>query len=72
MQDLLIDPGFQRKGLATKLVSQALERFKDVRTHLLLTDDEQKQDLFYRSLGYCNLKDEKRLNVFIQMRRHEV
>ena len=70
LQDILVSPTHQKKGIGTRLLSEALEYFKDVRTHILLTDDEEKQALFYQSLGYKNIKDLQKhlLNVFIQMK----
>ena len=69
LQDILINPNFQRQGIGRKLLSNCLDRFKHVRTKLLLTDDEEKQRLFYESFGYMNTKDIKKftLNTFVIM-----
>lgn len=69
LQDILINPEFQKKGLGRKLLEKSLDRFRDVRTHMILTDDEEKQLLFYQSLGYKNTKSLKDipLNTFVKM-----
>ncbi|MCO4794618.1 MAG: GNAT family N-acetyltransferase [Bacteriovoracaceae bacterium] len=69
LQDILINPEFQKKGLGRKLLEKSLDRFKEVRTHMILTDDEEKQLLFYQSLGYKNTKSLKDipLNTFVKM-----
>ncbi len=70
LQDILIHPDFQKKGIGRELLNLILERFKDVRTHMILTDDEEKQLKFYESLGYKNTKSLKNtpLNTFVMMK----
>jgi len=69
LQDILIHPEFQRHGLGRKLLSNCLERFAHVRMKVLITDDEERQKLFYESLGYKNTKDLKKtpLNAYVQI-----
>ncbi len=69
LQDILINPNFQKQGIGRKLLTICLERFKDVKTKILLTDDEEKQRLFYESFGYKNTRNLKRvtLNTFVMM-----
>lgn len=67
LQDILVCPSHQRRGLGKKLVSLAIKRFEQVRTHILLTDDEGKQKKFYESLEFKNTKNEK-LNCFLRAR----
>lgn len=52
-----------------KLVEASLERYSNVRTHMLLTDNEEKQLQFYKACGYTNLKEFQggSLNSFIKM-----
>lgn len=52
LQDILVDPAFQRQGVGTKLVMAALERFGHVRQVQLVTDDTPKTTAFYESLGF--------------------
>lgn len=74
LQDILINPKYQRKGIGRKLFSNVLKRFYHVRTHMLLTDDEEKQLKFYKSLGYSNTKElqDIQLNAFVQMKGVEL
>ena len=67
LQDILVNPDFQTKGLGRHLINNCLERFKHVRSRILLTDDEEKQLQFYESVGYKNTKDlaEFQLNTFV-------
>ena len=51
VQDLLVRPDHQRRGIGTALMQAALERFRSVRQVQLLTDDTEKTKGFYRSLG---------------------
>jgi len=69
LQDILIHPEFQRHGIGRKLLSNCLERFAHVRMKVLITDDEERQKLFYESLGYKNTKDLKKtpLNAYVQI-----
>ncbi len=69
LQDILIDPAYQKKGIGRKLLENCLERFKHVRSHVILTDDEKRQRLFYESLGYKNTRNllNISLNCFVKM-----
>ena len=74
LQDILVKPDYQRKGIARSLINEALRRFNNVRTHMILTDDEEKQLKFYESLGYKNTKSlsEIPLNTFVKMKGIEL
>jgi ribosomal protein S18 acetylase RimI-like enzyme len=67
LQDILIRPTHQRKGLGAKLVRDCLEKFKDLRQKVLLTDDSPGQAAFYESLGFRNTKvaHDGKLNCFV-------
>jgi len=69
LQDILIDPEYQRQGIGRKLLENCLERFKHVRTHVILTDDEERQKNFYESFGYKNTKELQKfnLNCYVRM-----
>lgn len=70
LQDIIIHPEWQRKGIGRMLFNAVLERYQHVRAHMLLTDDEEKQLKFYHSLGYENVKDFKgaNLNSFVKFK----
>lgn len=74
LQDIIVNPSYQRKGIGRKLLETTLDNFKNVRTHMILTDDEEKQLLFYSSLGFKNTKNlnETPLNTFVKMRNTDL
>lgn len=59
IQDLLIHPEFQRRGVGTKLMKVVLEKYKTVRQKALLTDDRNAQKYFYRSVGLVPIQETK-------------
>lgn len=69
LQDILIHQEYQRLGIGRKLLANCLERFAHVRMQVLMTDDEERQKIFYESMGYRNTKDLKgiTLNAFVRM-----
>lgn len=73
LQDVLVNPSHQGKGLGRELLRMALDHYAHVRTHLLLTDDEEKQHKFYESLGYKNVKNftSPSLNSFVKFKAFE-
>jgi ribosomal protein S18 acetylase RimI-like enzyme len=69
IQDILVDPEYQRRGIGRELMSRCLNKFDHVRTHILLTDDEERLKLYYESMGFHNTKKLKKypLNCFVKM-----
>ncbi|MCL2735413.1 MAG: GNAT family N-acetyltransferase [Propionibacteriaceae bacterium] len=57
MQDVLVHPSHQRKGIGRALVREVFSPFADVRQHVLLTDSEPGQTAFYTSLGFTDIRD---------------
>lgn len=53
IQDLLLFPEQQRKGIGTALLQRILEEYKDVYQKHLLTDDTEKTVRFYKSCGFA-------------------
>lgn len=74
LQDILIHPEYQRLGIGRRLLASCLERFAHVRMQVLITDDEERQKLFYESLGYKNTRDLKKipLNAYVKMPGQEL
>ncbi|MEM7341902.1 MAG: GNAT family N-acetyltransferase [Actinomycetota bacterium] len=70
LQDVLVAPGHQRRGIGRFLVMVCLQKFDHVRQKVLLTDDEPGQLAFYTSLGFENLRDfgPPTVNAFVQFR----
>ena len=58
VQDVLVRPDRQRRGIGARLLAAALERFAHVRQLVLVADDEEKTASFYRSAGLTDLADE--------------
>ncbi|MCG8920763.1 GNAT family N-acetyltransferase [Actinokineospora sp. PR83] len=57
LQDVLVDPAEQRRGIGRALVRAVLDHHRAVRQKVLLTDDEPGQRAFYESLGYAEIRD---------------
>ena len=55
VQDLLVFPQYQRRGIGTALMRAMMDRFANVRQFQLVTDDTEKTIAFYRSLGLRDL-----------------
>ena len=69
LQDILVHPDYQRRGIGARLISECLTRYQHVRSKVLLTDDEERQRLFYENAGFRNTKDltSGNLNTFVQI-----
>ena len=52
VQDILVFPRHQRKGVGTALLKAVLDRYPDVRQIELTTDNSPKTVAFYKSLGF--------------------
>ena len=67
IQDILVRPEQQGRGIGRRLVQALLERYGHVRQKVLLTDDRQQQLAFYASLGFSNTRELTRtpLNAFV-------
>ena len=54
IQDLLVHPEFQRKGVGTLLLKKVLCEYDSVFQKHLMTEDTEKTILFYKSLGFVD------------------
>ena len=52
IQDLLVLPQYQRKGIGTKLLKSLLDLYPDVYQTQLVTDRTEKTVSFYKSCGF--------------------
>ena len=57
IQDLLIYPAYQRRGIGTALMNALLEKYPHVYQIELATDNTEKTIAFYNSFGFHNLTD---------------
>ena len=69
LQDVLVHPNYQRRGIGEQLIQACLTRYQHVRSKVLMTDDEERQRLFYEKAGFRNTKDlpSGNLNTFVQI-----
>ena len=54
IQDLLVHPEFQRKGVGALLLKKVLCEYDSVYQKHLMTEDTEKTILFYKSLGFVD------------------
>lgn len=57
IQDILVHPDYQRRGIGTALLKEALSRYSHVRQIQLATDNTEKTKAFYRSCGFRELSE---------------
>lgn len=65
LQDVLVDPTAQRSGVGRALISAVLTQYGDVRQFVLLTDDDEAQRAFYRSVGLVR-SDRSGLHAYLR------
>lgn len=57
VQDILVHPKYQRKGIGTLLLQAVLDRYSHVRQIELTTDHTAKTIAFYKSMGFRELSE---------------
>jgi GNAT superfamily N-acetyltransferase len=57
VQDILVFPNNQRKGVGTALLKSVLDRYPEVRQIELITDNTPKTIAFYKSLGFSEFSE---------------
>jgi GNAT superfamily N-acetyltransferase len=57
VQDIIVLPEHQRKGVGTKLLKAVMDKYNDVYQMELMTDNTQKTKAFYRSVGFTASDD---------------
>lgn len=58
VQDLIITPEYQKRGIGTYLFKTIMEKYSDVRSFIVITDIEDVVDnKFYQSFNFKKLKD---------------
>ena len=57
VQDMLVMPSYQRRGIGTGLMKEVMKRYKNIYQMTLLTDDNEKNKAFYKSLGFVTVSD---------------
>ena len=74
LQDILVHPEHQRKGIGRSLMLSCMAHYKDIRQMILLTDDRPEQLAFYSSLGFSNTRQLTKmpLNAFVRYKGIEL
>ena len=57
VQDILVYPEQQRKGVGSALLQAVLDRYAAVRQIELVTDNTEKTVAFYKSMGFSELSE---------------
>lgn len=57
VQDILVLPEYQRKGIGTALLQAILDRYNHVRQIELTTDNTEKTIAFYKSMGFRKMSE---------------
>lgn len=57
IQDILVFPDKQRKGIGTALIKEILKRYKNVRQIELATDNTPKTIAFYKAMGFAEMSE---------------
>ena len=66
VQDLIIDPEYQKRGIGTYLFNSIMQKYSTVRMFIVLTDIEDVVDnKFYKSFNLKKLED---MNIIGYMR----
>ncbi|MCT1437751.1 GNAT family N-acetyltransferase [Brachybacterium paraconglomeratum] len=69
LQDVLVRPEAQGRGIGRSLVEEVLAPFDTVRQQVLLTDAEPGQRAFYEALGFVEAHDhDPGLRSFVRLR----
>ena len=66
VQDIIVLPEYQRKGIGTKLLKAVIDKYRNVYQMELLTDNTEKTKAFYHSVGFT-ASDEMSCVAFIRM-----
>lgn len=57
IQDILVSPKYQRRGIGTRLLREVMDRYPDVYQLELMTDNTPKTVSFYQSVGFVKADD---------------
>ncbi|BDR60807.1 GNAT family N-acetyltransferase [Lactobacillus xylocopicola] len=54
VQDLLVQPTYQRRGIGTQLLNLAINQYRSVRQKVLLTEEAAETRAFYEKCGFSS------------------
>ena len=68
LQDILVKPEHQGRGIGRRLLDDCLDRFKHVRQKVLLTDADDAQRRLYLAAGFVRTADyeDAELNAYVR------
>lgn len=66
IQDILVMKSHKRRKIGSLLLLKALEKFKNIRQKVLLTDDNEETRGFYEALGFSSC-DKGNLVAFVKL-----
>ena len=69
IQDMIVHPAYQRRGIGTRLMQEMLAAFPDVNQVVLLTDDTEKTVSFYEAAGF---RQAGKAGCCAMLRLHEI
>ncbi|NLT25572.1 MAG: GNAT family N-acetyltransferase [Microbacteriaceae bacterium] len=68
LQDILIRPTHQSRGIGREVFQRLFAPFEDVRQKVLITDDEPAQRAFYESMGFREASSlEHPIRTYVQL-----
>lgn len=67
LQDLLVRPDHQGKGVGRELMEMSIAKHANVRQIVLMTDDDHHVHKFYRSLGFKPFPTNDGLHGFVKI-----
>lgn len=67
IQDILVHPGYQRRGIGRMLMAAMVQRYAHVRQIQLLTDDQPNTVGFYQAVGFAPV-EQLHAKAFIRTR----
>ncbi len=68
IQDILVKKKYKRRKIGSKLLNKTLDRFKEIRQTVLLTDNKEETVGFYGAMGFEDCK-EMGLISFVRINR---
>ncbi len=60
VQDLIVHPDFQEKGIGTQLLKHVIDKYQNSRMFIIITDLEDERDnKFYQKFGFKKIIEKK-------------
>lgn len=69
IQDVIVHPAYQRRGIGTRLMQEMLACYPDVNQVVLLTDDTEGMRRFYEAAGF---RAAEKTGCRAMLRLHEI